>query len=126
MTPPEPTQSPLLCRRNAQGRIEALTRQTLSAQELATGEWQPVSPNHADVAVFMRDVASQANALSQTDTSIARVLEDLIDLLITRGLIHFTELPEAAQVKLLTRRKTRANLSDRLQLLPRDGDGEHL
>jgi hypothetical protein len=52
------------------------------------------------------------------------VLEDLIDVLITRGVIQFTDLPEAAQAKLLERRQTRATLTHRLELLPDDGDGD--
>lgn len=66
----------------------------------------------------------KAAALSQTDTSLVRVLEDLIDVLITRGVIQFTDLPEAAQAKLLERRETRASLNNRLQLLPMDGDND--
>ena len=61
--------------------------------------------------------------LSQSDTAIARVLEDLIDVLITRGVIQFTDLPDAAQSKLLSRRQTRARLKDSLQLLPGEGEG---
>lgn len=62
-------------------------------------------------------------ALSQTDLALARVLEDLIDTLIAKGLIQFTDLPVAAQAKLLSRRETRAALSDPLQLLaPEDRD----
>jgi hypothetical protein len=67
--------------------------------------------------------AAHAELLSQSDTAIARVLEDLVDVLITRGVIQFTDLPEAAQAKLLTRRQTRARLKDSLQLLPGDGEG---
>ena len=62
----------------------------------------------------------KVTALSQTDTSLVRVLEDLIDVLINRGVIQFTDLPEAAQAKLLERRETRASLDNRLQLLPTD------
>lgn len=68
--------------------------------------------------------SDQTNALSQTDTSLVRVLEDLIDALITRGVIQFTDLPEAAQAKLLERRETRASLQNRLQLFPLDGDND--
>jgi hypothetical protein len=67
----------------------------------------------------------KANALSQTDTSLVRVLEDLIDVLITRGVIQFTDLPEAAQAKLLERRETRASLINPLQLLPADDDSDN-
>jgi len=68
----------------------------------------------------------QVNPLSQSDTSLVRVLEDLIDVLITRGVIQFTDLPEAAQAKLLERRETRANLSNRLLLLPTDPNDDLL
>lgn len=63
-------------------------------------------------------------ALSQSDIGLARVLEDVIDVLITRGVIQFTDLPDEAQAKLLERRQTRASLSNRLQLLPMDGDND--
>jgi len=66
----------------------------------------------------------KTNALSQSDASLVRVLEDLIDVLINRGVIQFTDLPEEAQAKLLERRETRANLSKRLQLLPTDADND--
>ena len=61
-------------------------------------------------------------ALSESDVGLARVLEDVIDVLITRGVIQFTDLPEAAQSKLLERRETRANLKDRLDYFPMSGD----
>ncbi len=112
----------LWCRRNAAGEIVALSRQTLSAQELEAGGWEASRPTDAEVEVFMRDVFSQANPLSRTDISLARTLEDLIDVLIKRGLIQFTDLPAGAQAKLLERRQTRADLIHGLQLLPEDGD----
>ncbi len=72
----------------------------------------------------MTDEESSApDVLSQTDVGLARVLEDLIDVLITRGVIQFTDLPLVAQLKLLERRETRANLGDRLDLFSMDGDG---
>lgn len=61
-------------------------------------------------------------ALSGSDVGLARVLEDVIDVLITRGVIQFTDLPEAAQSKLLERRETRANLKDRLDYFPMNGE----
>lgn len=58
-------------------------------------------------------------ALSESDAGLSRVLEDLIDVLISRGVIKFTDLPEAAQAKLLERRETRAHTGQSLQLLPK-------
>ena len=68
------------------------------------------------------ETSSSVDALTQSDAAIARVLEDLIDVLINKGVIQFTDLPEAAQNKLMTRRQTRAKLSNSLLLLPEDGD----
>jgi hypothetical protein len=68
------------------------------------------------------ETSSSVDALSQSDAAIARVLEDLIDVLINKGVIQFTDLPEAAQNKLMTRRQTRAKLNNSLHLLPEDGD----
>ncbi len=62
-------------------------------------------------------------ALSGSDAGLARVTEDLIDILINRGVIQFTDFPPAAQAKLLERRQTRATLSRRLQLLDEDDKG---
>ena len=124
MTNPVPPAAALMCRRNAEGRIVALTRQTLSPQRIVMGNWQAVSAADPEVEAFVQDVTSRADALSQTDIGLARVLEDLIDVLITRGLLQFTDLPEAAQAKLLERRQTRASLPHRLELLSDDSDGD--
>jgi hypothetical protein len=114
--------SALLCRRNAAGRIVALTHQSMSAQDALAAGWEAVHGADPGVEEFVREVSGQANPLSQTDAGLARVLEDLIDVLINRGLIQFTDLPAAAQAKLLERRQTRASLVNRLELLPDDGD----
>ncbi len=47
----------------------------------------------------------------ESDLSLARVLEDLIDLLIERQYFMFTDLPKAAQEKLLQRRGLRKEFS---------------
>jgi len=49
--------------------------------------------------------------LSLSDISIIRVLEDLIDLLIRKNVILFTELPEKAQAKIRERKKVRERIS---------------
>ena len=123
MTAPDPSISTaLMCRRDAEGRIVALTRQSLTPQKIQMGAWQAVSASDPEVEAFVQDVSSQAAALSQTDSGLARVLEDLMEVLINRGLLQFTDLPEAAQVKLLERRQTRASFTNRLQPLLLDDD----
>jgi hypothetical protein len=49
--------------------------------------------------------------LSISDTSIIRILEDLIDLLIRKKIILFTELPEGAQVKISERKRVREKIA---------------
>lgn len=59
---------------------------------------------------FMYDGDSEAAAkkdMLESDMGLARVLEDLIDLLIDKNVFRFTDLPEAAQRKLLSRRGLR-------------------
>ena len=45
--------------------------------------------------------------LQQSDLEMIRVLEDLIHLLIHKGVVRITDLPEAAQAKLSERSRTR-------------------
>ena len=49
----------------------------------------------------------QQLALENTDQAMARVLEDVINLLVEQGTIRFTDLPNPAQHKLLSRRELR-------------------
>ena len=53
---------------------------------------------------------SQSKKLQNTDAELARVLEDLIELLCANGTMSFTDLPVAAQNKLLQRKNFRQNL----------------
>jgi len=48
--------------------------------------------------------------LSLSDIGIIRILEDLIDLLIRKNIILFTELPEEAQAKINERKRVRKKL----------------
>ncbi len=55
--------------------------------------------NHPDVA--------QKEEWFAADLALARVMEDLIDVLIEKGVIMFTDFPEGAQKKLMARRGMR-------------------
>ena len=48
--------------------------------------------------------------LAETDTEVSRILEDLVELLIAKQVIRFTDLPQSAQEKLLSRRRARERL----------------
>jgi hypothetical protein len=49
-------------------------------------------------------------ALQQSDLEMIRVLEDVVSALVERGVIRYTDLPEAARHKLHHRAETRAEL----------------
>jgi hypothetical protein len=49
--------------------------------------------------------------LAESDQALIRVVEDLVDTLIGKDLLRFTDLPEAAQAKLLERRNLRRSVN---------------
>lgn len=56
------------------------------------------------------EVHSQLVELKQTDLDMIRVLEDVVGLLVEKGLINFDELPEPARKKLDERALARTDL----------------
>ncbi|MCW4628092.1 MULTISPECIES: hypothetical protein [Marinomonas] len=71
-----------------------------------------VAPNEPTVASilekkFATSDTSTQEILASSDSDMMRILEDLIDLLTEKRLIQFTELPIAAQKKLLSRKWVR-------------------
>ena len=90
-------------RRDAQGRIAAV--------QLEPGDGlEQLSAGAPELAEFTRKMAGDQHSLEQSDMRLVRVLEDLIELLIARDVIRFTDLPQAAQEKLLERRSMRQSL----------------
>jgi len=58
----------------------------------------------------------------RSDLSLSRVLEDLVDVLIEKRVITFTDLPESAQKKLIERRGFRKEFAY-VETLFGDGEG---
>lgn len=68
---------------------------------------EELAEDNEELIAFLRDTTQGAGADSQwvnSDLGLARVMEDLIDILIERNVINFTDFPEGAQKKLLERR----------------------
>lgn len=59
----------------------------------------------------------QRKLFFESDLAMARVVEDLIDLLISKGVLRFTDLPDAAQKKLLARNEARTDLANHSPLV---------
>ena len=81
------------------------------------GAIEQLSLDDAELKAFLAceevelDGEAQAKAhLYASDLEMVRVLEDLIDILIDKGVILVTDLPDQAQVKLLERKRVRKTL----------------
>ena len=79
----------------------------VSATESLGADWLFVEDNDSQYLQFLELQMIKINPFRESDISLARVLEDLIDVLIARNLITFSDLPEAAQNRLIGRQKLR-------------------
>lgn len=61
--------------------------------------------------------------LQQSDLEMVRVLEDLIEVLMSKGIISITDLPQAAQSKLINRTQARLKLSGLERLINDEDEG---
>jgi hypothetical protein len=93
--------------RNTHGGIVSLAT---AADELHTEYLKPTAKDVVEFLAYQGEVDLSKYALAESDKDIARVTEDLINLLISKNIILFTELPDAVQQKLLNREKLRSSL----------------
>ena len=104
----------LYVQRDDAGTIVAIFK---APNELAR---EAVSPRDDEVVHFLLaagDESANHAYLIQSDLEMARVVEDLIELLIRKNLILLTEFPEAAQKKLLNRKQIRESTQQENPLL---------
>ncbi len=97
----------LYVKRDEEGNIESVHK------DPGPGSHEALSEDNPEVKFFMLDDTSRMYAkdrLRDSDMGVARVLEDLIQLLIDKNLIMFTELPDSAQAKIETRQALRQDL----------------
>lgn len=112
--------------RNEDGYIQSLSQ---SADKL---HQESIAADNPELIAFLNhnNVPHKAlQGLSSTDTSFIRVLEDVIDILVERDVLQFTDLPVPAQQKLMARRELRSRLTSELSTsstLLGDDDSEGL
>ncbi len=99
-------------KRDACGAVMAISR------EPAEGFVEEAGPSVEDIQALLG--LGEDGTLAGTDQDFIRVLEDVVDLLIDKGVFLFTELPESAQQKILQRQRLRRAAGDSLQLLGDD------
>lgn len=85
--------------RDAQGRVTAISLTRDAAHP------EGMEETAAEAVAFNAAVGGE---LARSDLALARVLEDLMEVLIDKAVIRFTDLPAAAQKKLMARRSLRA------------------
>lgn len=99
-----------------QGRIVA------ASLERNQGCQEAIDSRDPELLTFLRSLMAEdtegsnplMEMMRESDLAIARVVEDLIDILIANGQIQITQFPEAAQKKLLSRRNLREQISNSL------------
>jgi len=81
--------------------------------------------DHAEIQEWFADdvVENSLRQLKQSDLDMIRVLEDLIEVLTTKGVISITDLPAGAQSKLLNRSTARKALGSLTNLIEEEEEG---
>ncbi len=105
--------------RDAQGqliRVEAI------AYAEAT---ETLAADHHEIQAWYANeiVETSLKQLKQSDLEMIRVLDDLIQVLTSKGVIRVTDLPPAAQAKLMDRTQAREALGGLSQLIDDDETG---
>jgi hypothetical protein len=95
--------------RDADGKIVQVFEQPVS------GKSEEVSTDSEDYRRYVDDHAAQSaeelrRQLAASDVGMTRLVEDLVDVLIGKGVIKFTDLPPAAGAKYLERQSARQRL----------------
>ncbi len=95
-------------KRDADGKIASVYQTAVEGAE------EQITADDEELREFLiggeQETAAKREFM-ESDLGLARVLEDLIDLLIEKGVFMFTDLPGAAQQKLLERRGLRREFS---------------
>ena len=101
-------------KRDETGNLVAVSR------ESGAGFEEELAKDDPAVSAFFLGVGSETHSLDATDQDFVRVLEDVVDLLIAKGLILFTELPVDAQQKIMLRQQLRSEMINTLNLIGED------
>jgi len=95
--------------RDAEGRIVQVFDRPV------TGKAEVIATDSAEYQQYLDDHAAHSaeelrRQLAASDVGMARLVEDLVDVLINKGVIKFTDLPAAAGAKYLERQLAREKL----------------
>ena len=107
--------------RDADGKIVQVFEQPVS------GESEQISTESEDYRRYVDDHAAHSaeelrRQLAASDMGMVRLVEDLVDVLIGKGVIKFTDLPSAAGEKYLERQSARQRLHTYTNLIVDEKD----
>jgi hypothetical protein len=79
------------------------------------GAVEEIPPDHPELLRFLADQGLSSpgalrQLLAESDLRMVRLVDDLVDLLIDKGVIKFTDLPQAAGEKYMQRQAARKQL----------------
>jgi hypothetical protein len=105
--------------RDAQGkllRVEPLPFEGMS---------EPIAVESEELQNWLKvkeEVNARLESLHSSDLELVRVLEDVVNVLVDRGVIQYTDLPEPARIKLDQRAVARADIEGLNSLLKDSGE----
>jgi len=107
--------------RDADGKIVQVFDQPV------TGKSEQISADSDEYKQYADEHAAHTaeelrRQLAASDIGMARLVEDLVDVLIGKGVIKFTDLPPAAGAKYLERQSTRERLHSYKNLIVDEKD----
>jgi len=110
----------LYAKRNPQGRIVGLT-------ETAEPGAEAVDMKDREVLDFLSindSSFSPEEFLERSDAATVRIIEDIIEILIAKNIIMFTDFPQASQKKLLSRKLARSYMQSEISEAELSQDSE--
>ncbi|PCI58811.1 MAG: hypothetical protein COB34_04470 [Methylophilaceae bacterium] len=93
--------------------------QAVSQAEMLSQGWEEIEAGSKEYLAYLEAAIQKEDPFRESDIQLARVLEDLISLLIDRDFIRFTDFPDPAQKRLIERQGLRSSKAE-LNLLEDD------
>lgn len=92
----------LYIKRNAQGEIVMLSKEPSPECN------DTINDDSPEVFAFLAEQTGQSAQFIASDLAFVRVVEDMLEVLLEKGVLSFTDLPSAAQSKIIERKSLRA------------------
>lgn len=91
----------LYTKRNTSGEIVMLSKEPSPECN------DTIAADSPEVLAFLADQPGASSHFIASDLAFVRVVEDILEVLLNKGIITFTDLPEAAQAKVMERKSLR-------------------